>query len=65
MEQKDTMKQTDTMEQTLPKIFDNEKTPKKKNNYKNMMTELMKPLPKEEKSNIHLGGGVFPKLEKI
>jgi hypothetical protein len=38
---------------------------KKGNNYKNMMSELMKPLPKEDKPNIHLGGGVFQKLEKI
>jgi hypothetical protein len=38
---------------------------KTKNNYKNMMSELMKPLPKEDKPNIHLGGGVFQKLEKI
>ncbi len=37
----------------------------KKNNYKNMMSELMKPLPKEDKPNIHLGGGTFQKLEKI
>jgi hypothetical protein len=39
--------------------------PPKKNNYKNMMSELMKPLPKEDKPNIHLGGGTFQKLEKI
>jgi len=38
---------------------------KKGNNYKNMMSELMKPLPKEDIPNIHLGGGVFQKLEKI
>lgn len=41
------------------------KTPKIKNNYKNMMSELMKPLPKEDKPNIHLGGGIFSKLDKI
>jgi len=29
------------------------------------MSEFMKPLPKEDKPNIHLGGGIFPKLEKI
>ena len=71
MEQTDTiqqtynMNQTDTIQQTQLKPFDNGKTSKKKNNYKNMMNELMKPLPKEEKPNIHLGGGIFPKLEKI
>ena len=40
-------------------------TKKTKNNYKNMMLDLMKPLPKEDKPNIHLGGGIFPKMEKI
>ena len=33
--------------------------------YKNIMDDLMKPPPKEEKPNIHLGGGVFKKLDKI
>ena len=40
-------------------------TKKPKNNYKNMMLDLMKPLPKEDKPTIHLGGGIFPKMEKI
>jgi hypothetical protein len=40
-------------------------TKKTKNNYKNMMLDLMKPLPKEDIPNIHLGGGIFPKMEKI
>ena len=33
--------------------------------YKSIMVHLMKPPPKEEKPNIHLGGGVFKKLDKI
>ena len=34
--------------------------------YKNMMADLMKPLPKDDtKPNIHLGGGQFSKLDKI
>jgi hypothetical protein len=33
--------------------------------YKSIMDDLMKPPPKEEKPNIHLGGGVFKKLDKI
>jgi len=39
--------------------------PKIKNSYKNMMADFMKPLPKEDKPNIHLGGGTFSKLDKI
>ncbi len=39
---------------------------KPKPSYKNMMADLMKPLPKDDtKPNIHLGGGQFTKLEKI
>ena len=39
---------------------------KPKSSYKNIMADLMKPLPKDEtKPNIHLGGGQFPKLDKI
>jgi len=30
-----------------------------------MMADFMKPLPKEDKPNIHLGGGTFSKLDKI
>ena len=33
--------------------------------YKSIMDDLMKPPPKEEKPNIHLGGGIFKKLDKI
>jgi len=34
--------------------------------YKNIMADLMKPLPKDDtKPNIHLGGGQFTKLDKI
>ena len=34
--------------------------------FKNIMAELLKPPPKEEKPNVHLsGGGQFSKLEKI
>ena len=40
--------------------------PNKKKKYNNIMAELLKPPPKEEKPNIHLsGGGQFSKLEKI
>jgi hypothetical protein len=39
---------------------------KPKPSYKNMMADLMKPLPKDDtKPNIHLGGGQFTKLDKI
>jgi hypothetical protein len=38
----------------------------KKPTFKNIMAELLKPPPKEEpKLNINLGGGHFPKLDKI
>ena len=38
----------------------------KKTKFKNIMAELLKPPPKEEKPNVHLsGGGQFSKLEKI
>ena len=38
--------------------------PKKK--YNTIMSELLKPPPKEEKPNVHLsGGGQFSKLNKI
>ena len=38
----------------------------KKPKFKNIMAELLKPPPKEEKPNVHLsGGGQFSKLEKI
>jgi hypothetical protein len=33
--------------------------------YKSIMDDLMKPPPKEERPNIHLGGGIFKKLDKI
>ena len=38
---------------------------KSKKKFKNIMTQLLKPPPKEDKPNIHLGGGQFSKLEKI
>ncbi len=39
---------------------------KPKPSYKNIMADLMKPLPKDEtKPNINLGGGQFTKLDKI
>jgi len=45
---------------TTPQII------KPKPSYKNMMADIMKPLPKDDtKPNIHLGGGQFTKLEKI
>ena len=53
---------TMNVSQTNASQTNNKKT---KNNYKNMMLDLMKPLPKEDKPNIHLGGGIFPKMEKI
>lgn len=40
--------------------------PTPKPSYKNIMANLMKPLTKDDsKPNIHLGGGQFPKLDKI
>ena len=44
-------------QESLPKI--------KKPTYKSIMADFLKPLPKEDKPNIHLGGGQFTKLEKI
>ncbi len=44
-------------QESLPKI--------KKPTYKSIMAEFLKPLPKDDKPNIHLGGGQFTKLEKI
>ena len=42
------------------------KEPLKKRKYNDIMSELLKPPPKEDKPNIHLsGGGQFSKLEKI
>jgi hypothetical protein len=39
---------------------------KPKPSYKNIMANLMKPLPKDDtKPNIHLGGGQFSKIDKI
>ena len=49
--------QTMTSQEGLPKI--------KKPTYKSIMADFLKPLPKEDKPNIHLGGGQFTKLEKI
>jgi hypothetical protein len=49
--------QTVTTHESLPKI--------KKPTYKSIMADLLKPLPKDDKPNIHLGGGQFTKLEKI
>ena len=44
----------------------NETVKEKPKKFKNILKELMKPPPKEEKPNIHLsGGGVFKKLDKI
>ena len=37
----------------------------KKPTYKSIMADLLKPPPKDDKPNIHLGGGQFTKLEKI
>ncbi len=50
-------RQTVTTHEGLPKI--------KKPTYKSIMADLLKPLPKDDKPNIHLGGGQFTKLEKI
>ena len=42
------------------------KPKKRKQSYNSVMSELLKPPPKEEKPNIHLsGGGQFSKLDKI
>ncbi len=49
--------QTMVAQEGLPKI--------KKPTYKSIMADFLKPLPKEDKPNIHLGGGQFTKLEKI
>ena len=49
--------QTMVTQEGLPKI--------KKPTYKSIMADFLKPLPKEDKPNIHLGGGQFTKLEKI
>jgi hypothetical protein len=39
---------------------------KRKKTYNEIMQELLKPPPKEDKPNIHLsGGGQYSKLEKI
>lgn len=47
---------------SMPQIVIKEKKP----TFKNIMAELLKPPPKEEpKPNINLGGGHFPKLDKI
>ena len=46
-----------TTQEDLPKI--------KKPTYKSIMADLLKPPPKDDKPNIHLGGGQFTKLEKI
>ena len=44
----------------------NEPIKVKSKKFKNIMAELLKPPPKEEKPNVHLsGGGQFSKLEKI
>ena len=49
---------------TTPEQITEPVNPKKK--YKNIMAELLKPQPKEEKPNVHLsGGGQFSKLDKI
>ena len=46
----------------IPQIAIKEKKP----TFKNIMAELLKPPPKDElKPNINLGGGQFPKLDKI
>jgi len=53
---------------TLNEVTLNEVTihKKKKRTYSEIMSELLKPPPKEDKPNIHLsGGGQFSKLEKI
>jgi hypothetical protein len=47
-------------------VSTNVTTIKPKKKYKTIMAELLKPPPKEEKSNVHLsGGGQFSKLDKI
>jgi hypothetical protein len=46
----------------IPQIAVKEKKP----TFKNIMAELLKPLPKDDtKPNINLGGGHFSKLDKI
>jgi protein subunit release factor A len=50
----------------MPKEEINDKSKKRKKTYNEIMQELLKPPPKEDKPNIHLsGGGQFSKLEKI
>ena len=52
----------------MPKEETNDKptNKKRKKTYNEIMQELLKPPPKEDKPNIHLsGGGQFSKLEKI
>jgi hypothetical protein len=46
---------------TMPQPIIKEKKP----TYKSIMADLLKPPPKDDKPNIHLGGGQFTKLEKI
>jgi hypothetical protein len=60
------LKQTNTEQKDMPKEEINDKPKKRKKTYNEIMQELLKPPPKEDKPNIHLsGGGQFSKLEKI
>lgn len=58
------IKESESKEPESKESESKESKPKVKK-YKSVMDELMKPPPKEEKPNIHLGGGVFKKLDKI
>jgi hypothetical protein len=54
------------METVMPTSEQITEPVKPKQKYKNIMAELLKPPPKEEKPNVHLsGGGQFSKLDKI
>jgi hypothetical protein len=57
-------KMAQTMSQTITHTV-LPQTKEKKPTYKSIMAEFLKPLPKVDKPNIHLGGGHFTKLEKI
>jgi protein subunit release factor A len=60
------LEQTNTEQKDMPKEEINDKPKKRKKTYNEIMQELLKPPPKEDKPNIHLsGGGQFSKLEKI
>lgn len=65
-EQKEMPNDKQTKEEPTNDKQTNNNPKKRKKTYNDIMQELLKPPPKEEKPNIHLsGGGQFSKLEKI